>query len=132
MHTTQLADFYGTPIYTYTRDQSLADGVLWDLSADFPDLCREHYKYPIACTAAVAEIIKKAVENSKFCNDHTGILHDMLHMSRVYKRQIDEQTVIFRVTIKGAGRRSVFDFKMVCGPDDTGAPCLTIMLPNED
>ena len=33
-----------------------------------------------------------------------GILHDMLFMSSVFKRQIDESTVMFRVIIAGAGR----------------------------
>lgn len=79
-------------------------------------VCRQHYKYPIACTAAVFAIMEKAVSNKRYCNDFAGVLHDMLWMSRVYKRQIDESTVIFRVKIVGAGRQSLYDFKMVCGP----------------
>lgn len=125
-----LNELFGSPIHIYTRTQAIADGVLWDLSADFPKLCREHYKYPIACTATVAEIINKAVSAGR--GDHQGIIHDMLWMSRTYKRTVDESTIIFRVKIAGAGRKSIFDFKMVCGPDDTGAPCMTIMLPSED
>lgn len=128
-----LADFYGAPIHTYTRAQALEDGVLCDLMQDkMAQVAREHYKYPIACTSAVFDIMQKAVENTRHCNDYAGILHDMLWMSRVYKRQVNENTVIFRVKIAGAGRKSVFDFKMVCGPSDDGTPCLTIMLTNED
>ena len=42
---------------------------------------------------------------------------------------VNESTKLFRVKIVGAERRSVFDFKMVCGP---GEPVITILLPNED
>lgn len=40
-------------IYSYTRAQAIEDGVLVDLTAIALDVCREHYKYPIACTSAV-------------------------------------------------------------------------------
>ena len=76
--------------------------------------------------------MQKAVENPRYCNDYAGILHDMLYMSKVYRRILNDSTLIFRVIIKGAGRISNYDFKMVCSGDDTGAPCLTIMLPSED
>lgn len=128
-----LTEFFGAPIHTYTREQALEDGVLVDLMQDkMAETARQHYKFSIACTSAVFDIMRKAVENTRHCNDYAGILHDMLWMSRIYKRTVDENTVIFRVIIKGAGRKSVFDFKMVCGPDDDGTPCLTIMFPNED
>lgn len=133
MQTETINEFFGTPIYSYTRAQAIEDGVLVDLMQDeMESVCRQHYKHPVACTSAVFDIMQKAVENQKYSNDYAGILHDMLWMSRTYKRTIDDSTVIFRVIIKGAGRKSVYDFKMVCGPDDTGAPCMTIMLPNED
>jgi len=109
-------------ISTYTRAQAIEDGVLVDLSAAAPGVCAQHYKYPIACTASVWAIIERAVKNEKHGNDLNGVVHDLLWMSRTYKRQLDESTVIFRVKITGAGRQSVFNFKMVCGPDDDAAP----------
>ncbi len=128
-----LTEIFGDVISTYTRRQAIEDGVLVDLMQDtMTEVARSHYKYPIAATIEVFDIMAKAVANKKHLNDFAGILHDMLWMSRVYKRQVSETTVIFRVTIKGAGRRSVYDFKMVCGPDDDGSPCLTIMLPEQD
>ena len=119
-------------ISTYTRAQAIEDGVLVDLSAVAPGVCAQHYKYPIACTASVWGIIERAVKNEKHCNDLNGVIHDLLWMSRTYKRDLDESTVIFRVKITGAGRQSVFNFKMVCGPGDDAAPVLAIMLPEED
>ena len=119
-------------ISTYTRAQAIEDGVLVDLSAVAPGVCAQHYKYPIACTASVWGIIERAVKNEKHCNDLNGVIHDLLWMSRTYKRQLDASTVIFRVKITGAGRQSVFNFKMSCGPGDDAAPVLTIALPEED
>ena len=120
-------------ISTYTRAEAIEDGVLVDLMQDsMADVARQHYKHPIACTAAVRGIMQRAVENERHGNDYAGILHDMLWMSRVYKRQIDESTVIFRVKITGAGRRSLYDFKLTISPGDDFEPVITITLPNED
>jgi hypothetical protein len=120
-------------ISTYTRRQAIEDGVLVDLMQDSTlSVCQQHYKYPIACTAAVFGIMQRAVENKRHCNDYAGILHDMLWMSTQYFRTVDETTRVFQVIIKGAARKSVYDFKMVCGPSDDGSPCMTIMQENED
>jgi len=59
-------------------------------------------------------------------------VHDMLWMSQVMKRQIDESTVMFRVIIAGAGRQRNYDFKLAVGPGDQGEPVITIMMPDED
>lgn len=129
----ELTEIFGEVVYAYTRKQAIEDGVLVDLMQDkMAEVCRQHYKYPIACTAAVFAIMEKAVENKRHCNDYAGVLHDMLWMSRVMKRDLNESTKLFRVKIKGAGRQSVFDFKMVCDSGDNAEPVITIMLPDED
>lgn len=120
-------------ISTYTRAQAIDDGVLVDLMQDkMEEVCQQHYKHPIACTIAVFTIMEKAVNNKRHYNDYAGILHDMLWMSRTYRRKVDESTVIFRVIIKGASRQSIYDFKLVVSPGDNWEPVITIMLPNED
>lgn len=126
---------FGDVIYAYTRSQAIEDGVLIDLSyeeSDTAQVCRQHYKHPIACTAAVFEVMQKAVENRNYCNSYAGILHDMLFMSRAAGRKLDESTVIFPVLIAGAGRRRNYEFKLNVGPGDRGEPVITIMLPSED
>ncbi|WP_153133212.1 DUF6573 family protein [Dechloromonas hortensis] len=130
-----LFELFGSPIHTYTRAQAIEDGVLIELSyyeSDTASVCRQHYKHPIACTAAVFEIMQKAVENPRYCNDYAGILHDMLFMSKAMARKLDESTVIFRCIIMGAGRSKYHDFKLQVGPGDQGEPVITIMLPRED
>jgi hypothetical protein len=115
-------------IHVYTRAQAIEDGTLVDLSAVAPDVCREHYKYPVACTSEVWGIIEKAVENEKHCNDLKGIIHDILWMSRKNIVQtIDESAVLFKVIITGVGPQKLLTFKIVCGPGDNGEPVLTIM-----
>ncbi len=120
-------------VYSYTRAQAIEDGILVDLGQDkMLEVCQQHYKHPIACTAAVWGIMERAVANKRHGNSFAGVLHDMLWMSRTYKRVVDESTVIFRVKITGAGRQSVYDFKLVIAPGDNAEPVITIMLPDED
>lgn len=128
-------NIFGDVIHRYTRAQAIEDGMLIDFTnpeSDTWQVCRQHYKFPIACTSAVFDIMQKAVENHRYCNDYAGILHDMLWMSKVMKRQINESTVIFRVIIAGAGRQRNYDFKLQVSPGDNGEPVITIMLQNED
>lgn len=128
-----LVEIFGAPISTYSRAQAIDDGFLVDLMQDeMTSVCKQHYKFPIACTIAVFEVMQRAVENPRYCNSYAGILHDMLWMSRCMGRKVDESTVMFRVIIQGAGRSKYHDFKLAVGPNDDGSPCITIMLPNED
>jgi hypothetical protein len=127
-----MQEIFGEVIHTYSRGQAIEDGFLVDLMQDkMAEVARQHYKYPVACTAAVFEIMRKAVENPRWCNDYAGILHDMLWMSRTYRRQLDESTVLFRVIITGAGRNKYHTFKLIVGPGDDFEPVITIMLPDE-
>lgn len=132
-----MAEIFGEPIHTYTRKQAIEDGVLvefTDPESDTAEVCAQHYPgRSIACTAAVFETMRRAVENKRFCNDYAGVLHDMLWMSRVHKtRIIDPYTCEFTVIITGAGRKRLYTFKIVGGPGDHGEPVATIMLPEED
>lgn len=116
-------------IHTYTRKQAIADGMQFKFVGEFETLAQQHYKHPVYMTSSVYEIVKKAVDNKKHCNDYLGVFHDILWMSRVYKRPINDSTVQFRVKIVGAGRKSLFDFYAVCGATDIDdpTPCITIM-----
>lgn len=119
-------------IHRYTRAQAIADGVLVDLSAACPDVCRQHYPVPVACTASVWALIDKAVKNPRWSNDLNGVVHDLLWMSKACRQPVDVSTILFQVIIKGAGRKSNYTFKAVVSGGDVGEPVLTIMLPEED
>lgn len=122
-------------IHTYTRKQAIKDGVLVDLSANFPEVCRI-YRFPVACTSSVWALIEEAVSNKRHGNDFNdlkGVVWDILYMSqRGVIRRPDESTVYFQVIITGTGRRKLHTLKAVCGPGDDGEPVITIMFPEED
>lgn len=130
-----LYELFGDVIHTYTRAQAIDDGFLVNFSdpeSDTADVCRQHYKFPIAGTSAVFEVMRKAVENPRYCNDYAGILHDMLSMSKIMCRKISDSEIMFRVIIQGAGRSKYHDFKLVVGPGDQGEGVITILMPHED
>ncbi|WP_243374596.1 DUF6573 family protein [Geotalea sp. SG265] len=135
-------DFWGEPISVFTRKEAIEDGSLRDLSVMFPDLCRQVYKFPLACTAAVWNLIERAVHNKEYHNDYKGVVWDLLYMSqRVIVERINEAEHIFEVIIQGAGHSSAlvgnpaehrYRFRILCGAGDSGEGVLTILLPNED
>ena len=119
-------------IFSYSRAEAIEDGVLVNLSEVAGDVCRQHYKVPVACTAAVWAIIERAIKNPRWSNDLNGVVHDILYMSRKASRAVDGSTVVFTVIITGAGRRRYHQFKLVVGPGDGGEPVATIMMRGED
>jgi len=127
-----MTDVFGPVIFSYSRDQAIKDGVLVDLSSTFPSEAGL-YKYPVACTSAVWDIVDKAVKNKKHMNDYSGVIWDVIYMSQKYiVKRFDSSSHLFKVIITGAGRKKNFVFKAVCGPGDDSEPVITIMLPDED
>ena len=120
-------------VSVYTRAQAIADGVLISGNVgELEEVSCQHFKFPIAMTAAVFEIIKRAVENPQACNSYKGVWHDVLWMSRAYSQVVDECTRLFQVKITTPDRKSLYQFKIVCSGGDHGEPVLTVMLPEED
>jgi hypothetical protein len=127
-------------IATYTRAQAIADGALVDLSTpgeggitnEVAALCRQHYRWPVAVTRRVWNLVEKSVAHPRWCNDLSGVLHDILWMSRRCGQDVSPTERLFTVAITGAGRRRVWTLKIAAGPDDEGRPCLTILFPDED
>ena len=129
-----LDDLFGEMVSSYSRAEAITDGVLVDASVgDLAEVSRQHFKYPIAMTAAVYELIKKAVDHPKHCNDWKGIWHDICWMSKMNKTRIlDPTSHLFMVIINGTGRKRNHTLKIVCGPGDNAEPVLTVMMPEED
>lgn len=119
------------PVYSYTRFQALEDGVLVDLNQYIP-VMQSGYRYPIACTAAVFAIIDRACKNKKYHNDYSGVVWDILWMSRISPIQRWNSGRLFQVIINGAGKKTIYNLKLEVSGGDNGEPVLTIMLPNED
>lgn len=131
---TELSELFGDSVIdAYSRTQAIEDGVLVDaMQGDFAEVSRQHFKYPIAMSRAVFELMERAVNNPKWCNDYAGIWHDILHMSKCAAYKRTETTSWFQCIITGVGRKRYYNFKIVCGPGDTPKPVLTVMLAEED
>ena len=119
-------------ISRYTREDGLAYGVLVDGQVgDFAEVSRQHFgDKPVAMTAAVFSLIKRAVENQKWLNDYKGVWHDVLSMMAFYVRanvNARGNTVVFKVIITGTGRTRNHWLKAT-----VDAEGLLISLPNED
>lgn len=125
-------ELFGKVIYQYTRSDAINDGVLVDLSSNFPEESRL-YRYPVACTAAVWSLVEQSVANRKFCNSLAGVVWDILYMSqRGVIARPDGQTAIFAVIITGTGRRRQHTLKAMCHAGDDMDPVVTVMLQHEE
>jgi len=133
-----LEDIFGAPILVYTRAQAIEDGVLVDLTAQFPDLCKQAgMRYPVACTAEVfADCIALTDAAKRACNDVTGRAWDVLYMlAKAAQRSRGESAITYQLlVVRDKVRPTTTTLKAVCGPigpEDT-APCVTIMWPDQD
>jgi hypothetical protein len=129
-------------ISSYSRAQAIEDGVLVDLmQTETAGAVREAgFRYPIAMTSAAFELAVWPIDNEEAnkwlegkCQDLQGRLWDVLSMlKRAAKRGGSEVRFQISVWNYQTKRRNVITLKSVCGPDDDGSPCITIMLPHED
>jgi hypothetical protein len=123
-----------TIIFCYTRAQAVADGVLIDVTAA---AAREAgFRVPVALTSA-AWAACVAVPDGVTGQDEPGRLRDVLTLLRVAARGPgrDESVIRFRLHVRNDNREGpppLVELKAVCGPDDDWAPCVTVMLPDED
>lgn len=119
-------------VASYSRAQALDDGELVALD---PELCRQAgLKLPVAITrAAWAQVIEMTPAAKRAGNDLVGRTWDVLHMARVAaSRASGTSSVSFSVyAVVKSTRPTCVQLRMVCGPGDTAAPVLTIMLPEE-
>ncbi|MEV4850478.1 DUF6573 family protein [Acinetobacter lwoffii] len=121
-------------ISIYTRQQAIEDGFLVainSLSPKLDQLAKEHYKHPICFTSALWAVIDKAVKNEKWLNDLEGVIHDILWMSRAYKKPLSPSAVRFTVIITGAGRKRNHILDLHVHGGDQGEPVITIGYPED-
>ena len=119
---------FGDVIFSYTRAQALADGVLVNLSR-YPAI-RTFWSHPVACTDTVWSAIQAGVKADAFA-DLEGTLHDICWTARCAISQAKashSDMVFFTVTIANQSH----ELKLHCGPGDTSAPVLTLMFRHED
>ena len=125
-------------IFSYTRAEAIADGVLVDVTAAAAEA---GFKVPVAITrAAWADCVEWNAEieaRKSTTQDESGRLWDVLWMARVACRAPgDGQRRVFelhRVPREGRGNRPRrVSLAVYIGPGDDPRPVITIMQPNED
>jgi hypothetical protein len=119
-------------IHRYTRADAIRDGVLIDVS----EAAKEAgFRFPVALTAAVWGRCV-AVPSGVQCQDEAGRLWDVLTMLRLaIGRSGGGPEVRFAVHVRNDNRERtppLVRLKALCGPDDDGSPCVTVMLPDKD
>jgi hypothetical protein len=114
-------------ISTYSRADAITDRVLVDLSILFP-ISRRLYKFPIACTSTVWNIIS-STGNENLIGEVVAVL---VASQRNITKQIDDACHLFGVVLEGAAPTERCTFKIMCHGGDNCEPVLTIMLPTED
>ena len=120
-------------IFSYTRAQAIADGVLKDVS----ELAKEAgFRFPVAVTAGVwAQCV--AVPHGVDGQDETGRLWDILNMLRfsIGALKKDRNRVDFALHVRNDNREGdppLVRLYALCGPGDNAEPVVTVLLPHED
>ena len=126
-----IRELFGTEIiFSYSRAQAIADGVLIDVT----NLAREAgFRYPVAMTSAAWHSCV-AVASNDHVHDETGRLWDVFNVLRSSIRE-NPNTSEKRFSVYVADeheRLASVALKCLCGPGDDAEPVLTIMLPEED
>lgn len=124
-------EIFGEPIYSYSRAQAIADGLLVDVS----NVAQEAgIKFPVALTRAVWEKYV-TVPPSVRCQDESGRLWDIVWMlgCAIRGQRIAGDTLFFQLFVRNTNYRSKrVSLKAVCGPGDAAEPVITVMMPSED
>ena len=120
-------------IFSYSRSQALDDGALLDVS----ELAREAgFKFPVAVSDTLYYgYLKPPLDLVKAGLSFEGRLWDTLSVLRYAIKASPATdrlsfTVLF-AQVPGAEPEPV-ELLAVCGPDDSGSPVITIMLPSDD
>jgi len=118
-------------IYSYTRAQAIADGVLVDVTETAKEA---GILFPVAVTAGLYNQYIVPDEASKLhCQSSEGRLWDTLWLFRYAAAGFSGDRLFYEVLYVMEGRKmNKVKLKALCGPGDNGEPVITIMLPEED
>jgi hypothetical protein len=129
-------DQFGSLIHCYTRQDALADGILIDISSYAREV---GFLIPVAITeSAWAECVawNDTDTRRKIYQDEEGRLWDLVWMARQAARGCDSDQIHFDLLrIPRDGRSSqptLVRLQGLIGPDDEGAPVITLLLAAED
>lgn len=119
-------------IYSYTREQAIADGVLIDVTEQAK---ATGFKLPTVVTENLYHhYIEPPTGLTGEGQSVAGRLHDLLTLALfAAKRAGNSDRVYFKVSfLMSPGHSETVEVIAHIGPGDTAAPVLTIMLPEDD
>ena len=119
-------------IYSYSRAQAIADGVLVDITEQAK---ATGFKLPTVVTDNLYhQYIAPPAGLAGEGQSVTGRLHDLLTLALFAARSSKgTDRVYFKVSfLMGPGRSETVDIIAHIGPGDNAEPVLTIMLPEDD
>uniref|UniRef100_I2Q6J4 Uncharacterized protein n=1 Tax=Desulfovibrio sp. U5L TaxID=596152 RepID=I2Q6J4_9BACT len=120
-------------IYSYTRAQAIADGVLIDVTAEAKAV---GFKIHTVVTDHLFHIYVDvpAGLDAGFGQSAAGRLHDLLTLAMIAARASKEtDRAYFKVAfLMTPGKIETVEVIAHIGPGDHGEPVLTIMLPEDD
>ena len=129
-----MKEVFGKVIYSYTRAQAIADGVLVDVS----NMAQEAgFRFPVAITASVwHDYVVPNDELISYGQSYEGRLWDVLWMLRYCASRKPGDIVMFKLYFvmlqNGNPIEQVVQLKAICGPGELGEPVITILKPEED
>jgi len=127
---------FGEVIYAYTRAQAIEDGTLVDVTETAKEA---GIKFP---TAVTETLWNGYIEPAERLKDHgqsiQGRLWDVLFLFTIAAKTSPKgcselfYKVNFLMENENSCKLETVTIKAVCGPGDDSAPCITLMLENED
>jgi hypothetical protein len=88
--------------------------------------------YPTALTRAVWDNFVRVPEGV-IGQDEQGRLWDVVWLLRHAARSSQGDTIFFYLHVRNDNHRATrHQLKAICGPEDDGRPCITVLLPTED
>ena len=128
--------FFGPVIYSYTRAQAIADGVLVDVT----EMAKgAGFHLPVAITEALENRLSPTRVDQNLGQDYDGRLWDVLWLAAFTIKLADRgtDTVNFTVALQETDTKSrqpqtiELHIRAVCGPGDDGEPVVTIGFPED-
>ena len=108
---------FGDPIFSYTRRQAIDDGILVRVPTD-----KTPFKHPVVFTVALWAEVEHPDPSMQ-----DGRIWDVCYMAVLAAKRAGGSDVYYKAIV---GRRTL-DLWCNCGPDDDGAPCITIGFPSD-
>ena len=126
-----MEEYFGKPIYAYTRAQAILDGLQVEVTKTAQEA---GIRFPVFLTRAVWDQYVK-VPAGVSCQDEAGRLWDVLWMTRFAIRKEQGDQIRVRLYVRNDRRKArLVELKAVCSALDLddAQPAITIMLPEED